>query len=94
MFLFRLPQSNSRILQELPSAAVGSLTLTSVHQLHHYVCMRTTITIDDDLLRYLSLLDGTRTLGQVIAEGGQDEKRILEDLVKLYDRGLLEQAGP
>jgi DNA-binding response OmpR family regulator len=47
-----------------------------------------------DLLRYLSLLDGTRTLGEVIAESGLDEKKVLEDLAKLYERGLVEQASP
>ena len=46
-----------------------------------------------DLLRYMSLLDGTRTLQQVIAESGPEERKTLDDLVKLYERGMLEEAG-
>ena len=46
-----------------------------------------------DLQRYLDLLDGTRTLQQVIDECGQDELKVLADIGKLYQRGLLQPAG-
>jgi len=46
-----------------------------------------------DLQRYMDLLDGTRTLQQVIDESGRDEITAMKDLTKLYERGLLEPRG-
>ncbi len=46
-----------------------------------------------DLQRYLALLDGTRTLQEVIDESGEDELKVLADIGKLYQRGMLEPAG-
>ncbi len=45
-----------------------------------------------DLVRYMALLDGTRPLQQVIEESGQDEKKAIEDLIKLYERGMLDHV--
>lgn len=47
-----------------------------------------------DLERYLALLDGTRTVQQVIEAGGPDEMKTMADLAKLYQRGMLERAEP
>jgi len=46
-----------------------------------------------DLQRYLTLLDGTRTLQQAIEDCEEDELKVLEDIAKLCERGLLESAG-
>lgn len=46
-----------------------------------------------DLQRYLALLDGTRTIQQVVDDSGEDELKALADLAKLYRRGMLEPAG-
>ncbi len=46
-----------------------------------------------DLQRYLTLLDGTRTLRQVVEECEEDELKLLGDIAKLYQRGLVEPAG-
>ncbi len=46
-----------------------------------------------DLQRYLALLDGTRTLQEVIDESGEDELKVLADIGKLYQRGMLEPTG-
>ncbi len=46
-----------------------------------------------DLQRYLTLLDGTRTIQQVVDDSEEDELKVLGDLAKLYRRGLVEAAG-
>jgi DNA-binding response OmpR family regulator len=45
-----------------------------------------------DLQRYLKLLDGSRTIRQVVEGSGQDEMKALADLVRLYQRGMLDVA--
>ncbi len=47
----------------------------------------------EDLQRYLALLDGRRTLQEVIDASGEDELKALADVAKLYTRGMLEPAG-
>ncbi|HYB74670.1 MAG TPA: response regulator [Candidatus Sulfotelmatobacter sp.] len=46
-----------------------------------------------DLQRYLPLLDGTRTIQQVVDESGEDDLKALVDLAKLYRSGMLEPGG-
>ena len=46
-----------------------------------------------DLQRYLDLLDGTRTLQQVIDGSQADELKVLADLARLYQHGMLEAVG-
>jgi len=46
-----------------------------------------------DLQAFLNLVDGRRTIEQVVEESGLDELKALEDLATLFTKGMLEQIG-
>jgi len=46
-----------------------------------------------DVLKFISLFDGTRTLSQIIAESNYDDLKTLERTVKLYQQGFVEPVG-